>query len=117
MPTASSREILQALTALFDRIVDRGLLVRRMYVVASRVQREQDAQGEPEYVQLDLFADEAAIAAQHEQQTARERERRMQDAVLAIRKKYGKNAILKGMSLRDGATARQRNEQIGGHKA
>ena len=117
MPTASSREILQALTALFDRIVDRGLLVRRMYVVANRVQREQDAQGEPEYVQLDLFADEAAIAAQHEQQTARERERRMQDAVLAIREKYGKNAILKGMSLRDGATARQRNEQIGGHKA
>ena len=117
MPTASSREILQALTALFDRIVDRGLLVRRMYVVANRVQREQDAQGEPEYVQLDLFADEAAIAARHEQQTARERERRMQDAVLAIREKYGKNAILKGMSLRDGATARQRNEQIGGHKA
>ena len=117
-PTASSREILEALTALFDRIVDRGLLVRRMYVVANRVQREQDAQPETEYVQLDLFADETALAARREaEQAARERERRMQGALLSIREKYGKNAILKGMSLRDGATARQRNEQIGGHKA
>ena len=117
-PTASSREILEALTALFDRIVDRGLLVRRMYVVANRVQREQDAQPEPEYVQLNLFADEPALAARREaEQAARERERCMQSALLSIREKYGKNAILKGMSLRDGATARQRNEQIGGHKA
>ena len=88
-----------------------------MYVVANHVQREQDALAEPEYVQLDLFADEATLSARRAEQTARERERRMQDAVLAIREKYGKNAILKGMSLRDGATARQRNEQIGGHKA
>ena len=116
-PTASSRELLQALTVLFDRIVDRGLLVRRMYVVANHVQRERDVQTEPEYVQLDLFADEAALTARREEQSARARERRMQDAVLAIREKYGKNAILKAMSLRDGATARQRNEQIGGHKA
>ena len=117
-PTASSREILQALTALFDRSVDRGLLVRRMYVIANRVQREQDAQAGPEYVQLDLFADETALAARREaEQAARERERRMQDTLLSIREKYGKNAVLKGMSLRDGATARQRNEQIGGHKA
>ena len=116
-PTASSRELLQALTVLFDRIVDRGLLVRRMYVVANHVQRERDVQAEPEYVQLDLFADEAALTARREEQSARARERRMQDAVLAIREKYGKNAILKAMSLRDGATARQRNEQIGGHKA
>lgn len=116
-PTASSRELQQALTVLFDRIVDRGLLVRRMYVVANHVQRERDVQAEPEYVQLDLFADEAALTARREEQSARARERRMQDAVLAIREKYGKNAILKAMSLRDGATARQRNEQIGGHKA
>ena len=116
-PTASSRELLQALTVLFDRIVDRGLLVRRMYVVANHVQRERDVQAEPEYVQLDLFADEAALTARREEQSVRARERRMQDAVLAIREKYGKNAILKAMSLRDGATARQRNEQIGGHKA
>ena len=116
-PTASSKEFLRALTALFDRIVDRGLLVRRMYVVANRVQREQDVRAEPEYVQLDLFSDETALAVQRAEQAARERERRMQSAVLAIREKYGKNAILKGMSLRDGATARQRNEQIGGHKA
>lgn len=102
---------------LFDRIVDRGLLVLPMYVVANHVQRERDVQTEPEYVQLDLFADEAALTARREEQSARARERRMQDAVLAIREKYGKNAILKAMSLRDGATARQRNEQIGGHKA
>lgn len=88
-----------------------------MYVVANHVQRERDVQAEPEYVQLDLFADEAALTARREEQSARARERRMQDAVLAIREKYGKNAILKAMSLRDGATARQRNEQIGGHKA
>ena len=63
-PTASSKEFLRALTALFDRIVDRGLLVRRMYVVANRVQREQDVRAEPEYVQLDLFSDETALAVQ-----------------------------------------------------
>ena len=67
---------------------------------------------------LNLFADEPALAARREaEQAARERERCMQSALLSIREKYGKNAILKGMSLRDGATARQRNEQIGGHKA
>ena len=116
-PTASSRELLQALTVLFDRIVDRGLLVRRMYVVANHVQRERDVQAEPEYVQLDLFADEAALTARREEQSARARERRMQDAVLAIREKYGKNAILKAMNLEEGATAKERNQTIGGHHA
>ena len=117
-PTASAREILQAATALFDRIVDRTLLVRRMYIVANRVRCEQEAQQEPEYIQLDLFSDEAAHAAQCKaEKAAQDRERRMQDAMLAIREKYGKNAILKGMSLQDGATARQRNGQIGGHRA
>lgn len=68
--------------------------------------------------QLDLFTDYAAQKAQQEQeQHELEREQKMQETMLAIKKKFGKNAILKGMNLEDGATAKERNQQIGGHKA
>ena len=117
--TSSTRKILQAVSELFDRIVDKNLLVRRMYVVANHVLPEADApktDGIP--VQLDLFTDYAAEEEKRQtEQAALERERRIQNATIAIKKKYGKNAILKGMNLEDGATAKDRNSQIGGHKA
>lgn len=70
------------------------------------------------YEQLDIFTDYAALEAKQEQeQRELEREKRMQKAMLTIKKKFGKNAILKGMNLEEGATAKDRNEQIGGHKA
>ena len=117
--TSSTKKIMCAVSELFDRIVDRNLLVRRMYVVANHVLPEADAPKKNNgAVQLDLFTD---YAAQEEKQKAEdaalERERKIQKAALAIKKKYGKNAILKGMNLQEGATAKDRNGQIGGHKA
>ena len=102
--TSSTRLITDAVMDLFDRIVDPALLVRRMYVVAAHVVDETRVAG----VQLDLFEEPAEDEA---------RERSRQEAILAIRKKFGKNAILKGMNFDEGATARERNQQIGGHKA
>lgn len=112
--SSSTREITQAVMELFDRIVDKELLVRRMTIAACRILTERAvSQGEP-MEQLDLFAQPEAAEAQ---EACRQREKRRQQAVLEIQKKYGKNAILKGMNLEEGATARERNRQIGGHKA
>ena len=114
--TSSSKTIVEAVARLYDRIVNPKLLVRRMYVVANRVVDETTAQSKPE--QLDLFTDYKALEEQRaKEQADAERERKAQEALLAIRQKLGKNAILKGMNLEDGATARDRNRQIGGHKA
>lgn len=116
-PSSSTRRIMEAASALFDRIVDGGLLVRRMYLVAAHIVPEDEAQPE-EMEQLDLFTDLAAEDARREaKQAALAREKKLQETTLAIKKKFGKNAILKGMSLEEGATARERNAQIGGHKA
>ena len=101
--TSSTKRITDAVMDLFDRIVDPALLVRRMYVVAARLAREEDVPGE----QLQLFEEEIDT----------EKERSRQEAILAIRRKFGKNAILKGTNFEEGATARDRNKQIGGHKA
>ena len=103
LQTSSTKIITDAVMDLYDRIVDRRLLVRRLSVVASHVVDESQVQA----VQLNLF----------EELPDTDKERRRQEAILAIRRKFGKNAILKGMNFEDGATARQRNEQIGGHKA
>lgn len=112
--TASGSRILQAVTELFDRIADPRLLVRRINLTANHVVGEHTLLSQPRMEQVSLFDD----PEQQEQEDARlEREKRRQQAVLAIRKKYGKNAILKGMNLEEGATARDRNRQIGGHKA
>ena len=101
--TSSARRIIDAVMELYDRIVDPDLLVRRMYVVAAHVKNEAEAEGE----QLQLF----------EEPFDTEKERSRQEAILSIRRKYGKNAILKGTNFEEGATARDRNKQIGGHKA
>ena len=100
--TSSTRLITEAVLGLFDRIVDRDLYVRRLTVVAANVKSEN---GEGE--QLELFGETFDT----------DKERRQQEAILEIRRKYGKNAILKGMNFEEGATAIERNKQIGGHKA
>ena len=112
--TSSTRLITDAVMDLFDRIVDRNLLVRRINLVAANVLPEQAVQQELSFQQLDLFAD---TQKQEEEEAQLEREKRRQQAVLSIRKKFGKNAILKGMNYEEGATTRDRNSQIGGHKA
>ena len=120
MPTSSSAIITRAVTELYDRIVDPALLVRRIYLSANHVVDEAKAaqrqarQGE----QLDLFTDyEARREQERALQEALDKERRLQEARLAIKQRFGKNAILKGLNFEDGGTAIERNRQIGGHKA
>ena len=117
--TSSTRKIMCAVSELFDRIVDKNLLIRRLNITANHVLPEADAPKKNDsFEQLDLFTDYAARDAKQEQEQAElEREKKMQQAMLTIKKKFGKNAILKGMNLEEGATAKDRNEQIGGHKA
>lgn len=116
--TASTRRIITAALELFDRIIDRNLLVRRLYLTAARVTDEESAPGRKAVEQLDLFTDYAAKQEREAQETADlEREKKVQRTLLDIKKRFGKNAILKGMNLEEGATAKSRNEQIGGHKA
>ena len=115
--TSSTRELVDAALRLYDRIVDPELLVRRVYVVAGHVLTEAEIPPADTAVQLDLFAAPAEAAAPEADGEARERERKRQSAILAIQKKFGKNAILKGMNFEDGAMTRSRNGQIGGHRA
>ena len=117
--TSSSTVILAAMTKLFDHLVNERLLVRRINVCACRVVDEAhvaDTQAIPR--QLDLFADQASSEREHALALEQlDREHRRQEAILAVRRKLGKNAVLRGMNLEEGATARERNRQIGGHKA
>ena len=117
--TSSTKKIMCAASELFDRIVDKNLLVRRLNIVANHVLPEADApKKNTGFEQLDLFTDYAALEVkQAQEQAALEREKKMQQAVLTIKRKFGKNAILKGMNFEEGATAKDRNAQIGGHKA
>ena len=116
--TSSTREIMDAVMHLYERIVDRELLVRRIYLTANHVIDEAQAGRKETYEQLNLFTDyEAQREKRAEEEKAFEKERRMQEAVLRIKKRFGKNAILKGMNLEEGAMTIERNGQIGGHKA
>lgn len=117
--SSSTQKILEAVSALYDRIVDKNLLVRRMNLTANHVIEEGAAPKQEEvYEQLDLFTDyEAEEARKRAEAQNLERERRLQEAAISIKKRFGKNALLKGMNLQEGATARDRNSQIGGHKA
>ena len=118
-PTSSTRILIDAMMHLYDRIVDPILLVRRLSVACARVipSSEAEERGE-QYEQLDLFTDyEARSKERAEKKAEEEKEKRMQKAVLEIQKRFGKNAIIKGMNLEEGATAIERNSQIGGHNA
>ncbi len=118
--TSSSCLIGDAAAALFDKIINPDLLVRRLNVTACNIHNESDAceNKTGTYEQLDLFTDYTALQKERAEEEAKlARERRMQEAVLSIKKKYGKNAILRGRDFEEGATAIQRNGQIGGHKA
>lgn len=117
--TSSTTLIMTAVEKLFDSIVNKDLLVRRLNITTnhvipeSRVKKQDD-----KMVQLDLFTDYETLAKQKKEEEERlAKERRMQEALLAIKKQFGKNSILKGLNFEEGATAKDRNEQIGGHKA
>ena len=116
--TASAKLILAAVMQLYDSIIDSGLLVRRLNVTANHVVPEQSICGEDAPVQYGLFDDVEALERRRAQEQLRlAKERKLQEAVLSIKSRYGKNAVLKGMNFREGATARERNGQVGGHRA
>jgi len=115
--TSSSKIIMDKVTELYNRIVDSRLYVRRMYVVANHVVSESSV-AEENSEQLSLFAySEEEMQKKEQENRSLEREKSMQKALVSIKRKYGKNAILKGMNLEDGATSVERNNQVGGHKA
>ena len=103
---------------LYDQIINPDLLIRRVTLVANRLADESQITETRPYEQLDLFTDYEALEKEREEEKKKlSKERNLQEAVLSVRKKYGKNAILKGMNLLEGATTMDRNRQIGGHKA
>lgn len=116
--TASTKIILSAMMQLCDRILDKELLVRRLNVAVNHVIYEKDMPEEDTPVQYGLFDDVDALERKREQEKATlAKERKLQEAMLAIKGKYGKNAVLKGMNFQEDATARERNGQVGGHHA
>ena len=117
--TSSSRSIITAAASLYDSITNPLLLVRKLCITTNNVVHEDHVPTEkPRPVQLDLFTDYEALEKEaQEKERQQKKERRMQEAVLAIKKRFGKNAILRGLNFEDGATAIERNKQIGGHNA
>jgi DNA polymerase V len=115
---SSTKLITEAVLKLYDEIVNKNLLIRRINIAANHVINEKDVVKKDDYEQLDLFTDYEEQAKKKETEEKQlQREKQMQKAMLEIKKKYGKNAILKGMNLEEGATTVERNRQIGGHKA
>lgn len=119
-PSSSTRLIMDTVIALYDRIIDRNLLVRRITVTVNHLTDENAirAKRQEDFVQMDLFTDYKALEKQkQEDEEKMKKERALQEAVLSVKRKFGKNAILKGISLEEGATGTERNNQIGGHRA
>ncbi len=116
--TSSAARIMEAAAAIYDRIVDKNLLVRRFYLALMHLIPREARQPEQEAEQLDLFTDYEELEKQRRAEEAElEREHRRQKAILAIREKYGKNSVVKGLNMQEGATAMERNKQVGGHRA
>lgn len=116
--TSSSRIITKAVQELYEDIVNPALLIRRLYLSVNHLTEERLAKDPDTFEQLELFTDYEALAeSRAKEREELSKERRLQEAMLTVKKKYGKNAMLKGTSLTEGATAQERNGQIGGHKA
>ncbi|MBQ3884921.1 MAG: DNA methylase, partial [Ruminococcus sp.] len=115
--TASTRKLVDATMELFDRIIDSSLLTRRISLVVYNVIHEDDIPESEQYEQLTLFDTEETISSRQKDTKTLEKERALQEAMLKIKHKYGKNSVLKGLNYTEGATAKDRNRQIGGHKA
>ena len=125
--TSSTRMIMDAVLELYDRIINPKLLTRRVTIAACNLIPEGEIREKERTEQLNLFEDfaaqdgevdyEQAERKRHKEEAALEQERKAQQVILDIKKKFGKNAALKGMNLEEGGTTISRNKQIGGHKA
>ncbi|MBQ1687955.1 MAG: DNA methylase [Lachnospiraceae bacterium] len=112
--TSSTKELLDGIEKLYQQIVNPNLFIRRVNIVANHIRNEKAIQTEGQYEQMTLFMD---VQEMEKQEEAKKKERQLQEAMLSIKKKFGKNAILTGTNFKEGATTRDRNNQIGGHKA
>ncbi len=111
--TSSTKIIMEETIKLYQKIINKKLLVRRINITVNNVVDEETAKKEEVYEQIDLFTNyQEKVEKQKEEQTEKE----LQKAMINIKKKYGKNAILKGMNLQKDGTTIDRNKQIGGHK-
>lgn len=116
--TSSGRRITEAAVKLFDEITDKNLLIRRINIAVNHVIEEGEIPQKNTCEQMDLFTDyREKKRADEKEAAAAEKEKRLQQAMLSTKHRFGKNAVLKGISLEEGATAKDRNHQIGGHKA
>ena len=116
--TSSTMLIMKAVMELFDKIVNPKLLVRRVNISANHVIPESEVQQNQSFEQLDLFTDYEELQKKREQEEkSLKKERAIQEATIELRNRFGKNAILKGTNLQEGATTKDRNKQIGGHHA
>lgn len=116
--TSSTRLIIESVIELYDRIVNKKYMVRRINISAHHIVEESQITNKNIFHQIDLFSDDEQVRKQQQfEKEALEKERRLQEATLKLKKKYGKNAVLKGMNLEEGATGVERNRTIGGHRA
>lgn len=116
--TSSTRLIVDATMKLYDEIINKKLLIRRINISANRLIPESEASENTAPEQLDIFTNYEEVERQKQAAEAEfEREKRLQNTIISLKKKFGKNTILKGMNFEEGATAKDRNQQIGGHKA
>lgn len=116
-PTSSTKEIMRAVTELYDKTVNAKLLVRRVNITANNICEESKIIPKNSFKQMDLLTDPDVIKAEEKHREDLKKERSIQEAMINIKKQFGKNSIIKGMNLEDGATTLSRNGQIGGHKA
>lgn len=110
--TSSTKVITEAVTKLYNEIINKNLLVRRINITANKLIKETDVKDE-NFTQMNFFVNQNEIDKSREKEKS---EKRIQKAMLQIKDKYGKNAIIKGMNLEEGGTTIERNKQIGGHK-
>ena len=114
---SSSKVIIEKMVELYERIVKKDLLIRRINIVANNVIAKDKVKDKPQYQQFDLFTNYQELDEKKKHQKKEEQEEnKLQNVLLSIKNKYGKNAILKGMNLEEGGTTIDRNGQIGGHK-
>lgn len=111
--TSSTKVIMEAVMKLYERIMNKQLLVRRINITVNNVVNEKQAKNENTFEQIDLFGNYEKKQKELEEE---QRENRLQKAMIGIKQKYGKNAIIKGMNLQEAGTTIERNSQIGGHK-
>lgn len=115
--TSSTKEIMQAVTDLYDKIINPELLIRRINIVANNICEEEKTILKNSFAQVDLLTDTAVFEEEQKHRDELKKERSIQETMINIKKQFGKNAVIKGMNLEEGATTISRNKQIGGHKA